>query len=270
MTKHIIARVVLIVLIGSAIPTQAVEQKEPARSVYDGLSLGVGLQYEEGDYGTTATTETWTVPVNVRYRTGNVAYEVTVPYISAESNGEITVRSGGGRHTSSTSGSTAPRSESGIGDISLAASYYLPPGSDRDLYLFLTGRLTLDTGDENAGLGTGENSFALEFNLDKYVNNDLYFATLGYEFVDDAPGVEYDDVLYGLMGMMTPLNRQSSVGGSLYYAQASTPGLDDVVELNALFRQQLDVRNALSGYILMGLSDSAADWGAGINVRHYF
>jgi hypothetical protein len=42
------------------------------------------------------------------------------------------------------------------------------------------------------------------------------------------------------------------------------------VELNALFRKKLDAENTLSGYILLGLSDSAADWGAGLNVRHYF
>lgn len=270
MTKQAIVIVIVFLLIGIVIPVQAVEKQEPASSVYDGLSLGVGLEYEKGDYGTADTTETWTVPVNVRYRTGNVAYAITVPYISAESNGEITVRSGGGRHTTSTSGTRAPQSESGIGDIGLAASYFLPPTADKDLYLFFTARVMLASGDEDAGLGTGETSYALEFSLDKYVRNDLYFATIGYEFVNDAPGTDYQDGLYGLMGMMHPLERRFSVGGSLYYSQASTPGFDDLVELNALFRQRLDAQNALSGYLLLGLSDSAADWGAGLNVRHYF
>jgi len=270
MTKQVMVKVILLLLIWSALPVQALEKKEPVKSMYEGLSLGVGLEYEEGDYGTVDTTETWTVPVNVRYRSGNVSYEVSVPYISAESNGEITIRAGGGRHTTSTSGTAASQSESGIGDITLAASYFLPPLDDEDLYLFFTGRVMLDTGDERAGLGTGETSYALEFSLDKYIRNNLYFATIGYEFVNDAPGIDYDDVLYGLMGLMHPLDRQLSVGSSLYYSQASTPGFDELVELNALFRQRLDAQNTLSGYILLGLSDSAADWGLGVNVRHYF
>lgn len=265
-----ITKVLLLLFIGFSSLVQAVEKKEPVKSVYDGLSLGVGLEYEEGDYATGDTTGSWVIPVNVRYRSGNVAYEVTVPYISAESDGEITIRSGGGRHTTSISGTSTPQSASGIGDTSFAASYFLPPLQDKTLYPFITARVTLDTGDEVAGLGTGESSYALEFSLDKYVSNDLYFATIGYESISDAPGVDYDDVLYGLMGMMHPLDHQFSAGGSLYYAQASSPGFDDLVELNALFRQVLDNKNTLSGYFLMGLSDSAADWGTGINVRHYF
>lgn len=251
-------------------PAHAVETKEPVKSLYPGLSLRVGLEYEEGDYGTGDTTETWTLPVNVRYRTGNISYEITVPYISAESSGEIIVRSGGSHHTTSTSGMAAPQSESGIGDVRLAASYFMPQGTDKDLYLFFTGRLGLDTGDENRGLGTGETSYAFEFSVDKYISDNLYFGTVGYEFVNDAGGVDYEDVLYGLMGMLYSLDRQSSVGGSLYYSQASAPGFDDIVELNVLFRHRLDVQNILYGYVLLGLSDSAADWGMGINIRHYF
>jgi len=270
MKKQLVMNALLLLLIGSTSPVQAMEKKEPVKSVYDGLSLGVGLEYEEGDYGTGDTTRSWVIPVNVRYRSGNMAYEVSVPYISAESDGEITIRSAGGRHTTSKSGTTAPQNESGIGDISFAASYFLPPVPNKELYPFITARVTLDTGDEVAGLGTGESSYAQEFSLDKYLSNDLYFATIGYELINDAPGVDYDDVLYGLVGMMHPLDRRFSAGGSLYYAQASTPGFDDLVELNALFRQKLDTSNTLSGYILLGLSDSAADWGAGINVRHYF
>lgn len=259
----------LVIFVGFINPAYGLETKERVRSIYDGLSLSAGLEYEEGDYGTGDTTETWTIPVNVRYRTGNMSYEVTVPYLSAESTGDIVVMTGGGRHSTSTSRTTG-QSESGIGDISLAVTYFLPQGADKELYLYLTGWVSLDTGDEQNGLGSGEKSYAIEASIDKYIGDELYFGTVGYQFFNDAVDVDYDNSLYGLVGLMRPWNNQTSLGGSLYYSQAATPGFDNIVELSGLFRHKLDRQRTLYGYILLGMSDGAADWGTGVRIRHYF
>ncbi len=100
----------------------ALQQKDPGVVRYPGLSIAVGMEYEEGDYGTADTTETWTIPVRIKYRTGNILLEATIPYISAESTGVITTRSHGGRHMVPTTSISGSQSESGIGDISLGAS----------------------------------------------------------------------------------------------------------------------------------------------------
>lgn len=260
---------ILFLLLTMSSSLHALQQKDPEVVRYPGLSIAVGMEYEEGDYGTADTTETWTIPVRVKYRTADVLLEATIPYISAESTGVITTRTHGGRHMIPTTSISGSQSESGIGDISLGASYFLPRGTDKDLYLSVTGRVNLPTGDETVGLGKGETSYDLEFNIDKYLEKNLFFGTIGYEFVDEGV-VGYDDILYGTVGAMHELDRKSSLGGSLYYAGAGTPGYDDVMELAGLVKHRLDKHYSLFGHVLIGLSDSAADWGAGLNLRYRF
>ena len=76
------------------------------------LTLGGGLHYSSGDYGTGSTTRITMLSATGSYETGPWLYKATVPYL--EVSGDRSVIPGTGR----VRGGTAPtRTESGLGDI---------------------------------------------------------------------------------------------------------------------------------------------------------
>src|SRR3979490_985920 len=63
------------------------------------FSLGVGFNYSSGEYGTSTTTESLSVPIIARYDRGPWIFKLTVPYLSIS--GGTSVVPGVGRVTSS-------------------------------------------------------------------------------------------------------------------------------------------------------------------------
>src|SRR4249919_2845504 len=47
----------------------------------DGLSLGAGVDYSSGDYGSDTTTEILSVPFTAKYTSGNWSYKASLPWL---------------------------------------------------------------------------------------------------------------------------------------------------------------------------------------------
>src|SRR5258708_5907659 len=121
------------------------------------LSLGAGVNYSTGKYGTSAETKIVSVPFNVRYDTDLWTFKLTVPYLSVT--GPANVIPGVGSFDSSGrprrrafAGTTT---ESGLGDTVASATYNAYYDSTSKRGLDLTGRLKLPTAEADKGLGTG-------------------------------------------------------------------------------------------------------------------
>jgi hypothetical protein len=249
-------------------PAHALEQGHAAWPALRGLSMGVGLEYETGDYGTGDTTDLWRLPLSISYSGEQWYFNATIPYLIADSTGAIVVRSDG-HHT--TGGIVSGgRSEHGIGDVTLSATRYLTYDKERKLEPFVRGRIKLGTADENKGLGTGENDVAAEIGLNKWTDKQRYYGAIGYEVVGDPPGVNYDNVFYGYGGMSFELTKDKHLGVDLYYTQASAPGFDDSLDLTGFVNYRYDRQRTIHVYLLAGLADGSPDWGGGVNLRYYF
>lgn len=245
---------------------QAVEPEQIDKRTLEGVSLGVGLEYEEGDYGTGDDTEVWRVPLTASYRTDSWLFVATMPFLFVESAGTVVVRSS--RHHGSALITATGRDESGLGDVTFSATRYLPPAPARNVEPFLRGRIKLGTADEDDGLGTGETDFAFEAGLNQWREDRRYFGAIGYEIVGDPPGTDFDNVLYGYGGAAFNTGVGQNVGASLNYAQASSPGFDDSLEVTGFLNQKLHGGRWLYTYVLLGLSDGSPDWGFGVNLRY--
>ena len=82
------------------------------------LTLGAGVHYSSGDYGSTIETRITSFAATGRYETGPWVYKATVPYLSIK--GDTGVIPGVGQ----VSGAPVREgSESGLGDIVLSATY---------------------------------------------------------------------------------------------------------------------------------------------------
>jgi hypothetical protein len=162
------------------------------------LQASSGVQYSDGEYGETTSTSALVVPFSVRATFGAWSIRASVPYVTVDGPADVSeiIDDSSGRASSSGSGSSgsgsgsgngssgrggsgggrdggddddddgagtatdfAPsRSESGIGDASVALTYSLDAIGDSPAYVDFTGRVRLPTGSEEDGLGVGATS----------------------------------------------------------------------------------------------------------------
>ncbi len=225
------------------------------------------MEYERGDYGTPDTTKVWRVPITLHYRTGHYSFEASVPFIHAESTGTIIVTSRGRGRRATTTASTTSQSESGLGDVELAATYSFMAALEIGLASSITGRVKLGTADETKNLGTGENDYALEAGVSKnfyYLN---VFGSIGYEISGDPPNENLDNVWYGSVGMSKKLSVLQKIGAQLYVGQATASDTDDAVEATVFYNHAFSKGQTLTAYVLKGLSDGSPDWGGGVGIQ---
>src|SRR5688572_5284211 len=128
------------------------------------LSLGVGFNYSEGDYGTSQTTTIMSIPVTARYELDRWSLKLTVPWIrvsgpaavipgvgqvsNTNPQGRGRGQGGGGAAAATTTGT-----ESGLGDIVASATYTAYYDKAAKLGVDVTGKIKFGTADSDKGLG---------------------------------------------------------------------------------------------------------------------
>ena len=229
------------------------------------LTLGAGLHYSEGDYGTGSTTRITSLAATARYEQGQWTYRATVPYLRIEGNSSVIPGVGAVR-----GGGSTRSTESGLGDIVLGATYnaYYNPAST--LGVDLTGKLKLPTADENKGLGTGEADFAFLLDLYKTFERITAFGGVGFHVLGDAPGLPLDNVWSANLGASYTINERDSAGLSLDGRERAAPGSERQRELTAFFTRKLDRLWKAQVYGLIGFADGSPDWGAGLTFARPF
>lgn len=235
-----------------------------AQAQESSLTLGAGLHYSSGDYGTGSTTRITSLAATARYDSGPWTYRATVPYLRVEGDAAVIpnvgpVRGGGGRST-----------ESGLGDIVLGATYalYYEPG--RAFGVDLTGKVKLATADENKGLGTGEHDFAVLLEAYQTFERITGFGGVGYHILGDAPGQPLDNVWSANLGASYKLDERDSAGLSLDGRERVVPGGARQRELTGFFIRKLDRFWKAQAYALIGLADGSPDWGFGLSAARPF
>jgi hypothetical protein len=246
------------------------------------FSFGTGAEYTEGDYGTGSDTSALYVPFTLGYSAGAYGWSLTVPYLSVTGTGEVAYSRTGVRVPSQESASTTvsgpgpgggsttttvaeEHTESGMGDVTLSATYRFLQGGKGEMDLAVTGKIKFATADENKNLGTGENDYSLQFEA----GLDKLYGYLGYLFIGDTAGTDYDDILFGAIGASTPAGAWQ-IGAEYYTEQAALDGTDAVSEATLSAGRELGKDNWLNLYLIKGFTDSSPDWGAGVGITRYF
>src|SRR3954469_16534036 len=188
----------------------------------DLLTLGTGLDYTTGNYGSSQSTDILYVPFIAKYESGPWVLKATVPWIRITGPGNV-VGAGADRVVLS-EGNAPRRTASGLGDIVLSGSYtllgdmgLLADRSSAPIGLDIGGKVKLGTADEAQGLGTGKNDYSLQADAYKTFGAWTAFGSLGYRWYGDPAGVDLKDVFYGSVGATYRFTRDSS-GGLAYDA----------------------------------------------------
>jgi len=232
----------------AAVPAAAQDDK--------GSSLSVGIDYTTGDYGQPSDTTITYVPVTYKLGGRPWQFGVTVPWIKVEGPGNVT------RDTGRIGGAGATRTESGIGDVLLFATRSLAV-TQGGLALDLTGRVKLGTASRSDGLGTGENDFHVQLDAYAVAGEFTPFATLGYKFLGDPPGIALRDVLYAELGAARRLDEQRSAGLMWHGQERTTAGGSPQSEVTAFYTRRFGQGWKAQFYGLLGLADGSPDYGGG-------
>jgi hypothetical protein len=241
----------------------------------DGLSLGVGVDYSSGDYGSETTTKILSVPLSARYSTGDWSFKASLPWMRVEGDANVVPglglienlnpigrgrgNSGGGGNTDApTSGTT-----SGIGDLRLAATYAIPLqgawGVD------LTANVKVATADEDKGLGTGANDYGAAVDVYRSVGETTtLFGGVGYTVLGDSDYIEVDSVLNGNVGVSQKVGA-NSVGVMYDYRQPTSDASDDRSEVTGFFSFPTSDASKMQLYATKGLTNGSPEWGAGLS-----
>ncbi len=266
--------------------------------------ISANPSYSRGDYGGDTTTSVLYLPFSVKRLFSFGELSVTVPFVTISSNDLITFvggdRSGGGGSNSgsgssnSGSGSSGQadddeddddidddddefttkrtkKTESGLGDVTLSARYYLLDEQEWLPSINVTGRIKFPTANEKKGLGSGEFDEGLGVELAKSLTRDLIlYLDGGYTFLGDPKGRNFRNQWnydVGLGYYLTDNLRTSVFYEEFRAVVKGIPNPRDVYgDLN--YRITKTIRVNVGGFV--GLSESAADFGLSGGLRFRF
>ena len=186
-----------------------------------------------------------------------------MPYLRVRGPGVVAGIPGGG--VAPGEGGTEPRN--GLGDLLTSASYTFYRSESPLPMVRLTGRIKFATADESKGLGTGENDYSLQVDLAKSFGRFTPFAAAGYRFVGKPADTDLQDTAFASGGLDTRFSERLS-GGLLYnWREATTSTSTDWHALMPYGSWKLNRRLSVDPFTVIGLSESAADFGAGLQLR---
>lgn len=256
------AIVAMLAATGIATPTLAQSSAAPSPL---GLSFTTGVDFSSGDYGATDKTEIIVVPFNARLTTGKLRVSATLPYLRIKGPGAVVGGGDGGPIVVDPDANLPITTTSGLGDVSLSATYGLLRQDSTGFDLDLTGRVKLPTASESKGLGTGKADFGVSAEVARTFGSATPFVTVGYRKPGDPAG-------FDLRSGPTASAGSSFVAGSTVfiasydYAGKTSQSASNSHSLFGAVSAPVLERVNLTGYGTAGLSKGAADFGLGMLV----
>jgi hypothetical protein len=233
-------------------------------------SVSVGLDFASGEYGTTETTDTYTAPVTVKYANGPWLLRASVPFVHAEGTFSRDLGFEDPSEDTPTGVVQGKRSESGLGDLTVAAHYTLIDNPD-GFSLDLGGKAKIATADKDKTLITsGENDYSVQADVFRSLPEVALFATLGYTVKGEPAGVDFKNPFYASVGLSVPVASGHSVGAAWDYRQKVITAGDPISELTAFYSRRFDPHNRMQLYVVYGLSDGSPDFGGGVMLTHSY
>jgi hypothetical protein len=228
------------------------------------LSVSSGLDYSVGDYGETQDTETWFLPLNLKYQTGRYTLKLGMSYIWVT-----------GPQTVTPEGDPLPdggvvTTVQGLGDVTASLFVNLLEEDTAGFDLDLAGKIKFGTADETKALGTGENDYALQASFFKSFGAWGPYLDLGYRWKGDPAGADYNNVWYGSVGTGYRLNKTWSAGADYSWRGKLTATSSAVSEATLYANYRLNDHNRINLYSVTGFTDVSPDWGLGLAVTHVY
>jgi hypothetical protein len=227
------------------------------------ITASTGVDYSTGDFGGPTDTDILYVPFGLKFEWDPIVLKLTVPYVRID--GDVTLVGG---QPEPVPGLTGVRD--GLGDIVLAATYVYYPGVDFLPLTELTGKVKFGTADEDKGLGTGETDYSIQLDLSKRFGRVTPFGAAGYRFIGEPSDVSLQNKVFAYGGVTVRVMDSMNLGLVYDWSQSSVKGRSDFHELSPFATFRFGRHFAIDPYFVVGLSESAPDWGTGIQLRFIY
>jgi hypothetical protein len=227
-----------------------------------------GVDYSSGDYGGEVDTETWFVPLTLKYERLPWTAKVVLPWLRITGPGGVV----GAGEGAVVVGPSARRraTESGLGDIVLSGTYSLAPAGDEGPFIDVTAKVKLGTADKDKGLGTGENDYILQVDLARVYGKLTPLATLGYKMKGDPSEVDLDNVFFASLGVAYQVSARATAGLIADWQEATSRFSDEALEAMAYLSYRVDDRWSVTGYAVAGFTDGSPDEGIGLQATYSY
>lgn len=237
---------------------------QPACAADGKVSFSTGFDYSSGDYGTASRTETWAIPLSLKYKTDDWSVRISSAWLRIVGSGSVTAE---GDPTGASGART--RSE-GAGDLITAASYTLLDPQTQGVGLDLGGKIKFGTADAAKFLGTGKNDYSLQTEVYRLQGAWMPYLSLGYKWKGSPSGIAYRNVGFGTVGSDYHFSSTLSAGGSYGWQQKLTATSNMMREATLYLAYRLNEPNRINLYVNKGFSNASADWGSGVSWMHRF
>lgn len=223
------------------------------------VSITAGVDYSSGDFGTGIDTDFLVVPLNARISTGDLRFNVSIPYLRIEGSDEVVGGDGGPIIVDPNAPVT---NRSGIGDLTVGVNYAIPQ-SRFGLGIDLGARVKLPTAE--TGLGTGKTDISFAAEISRTFAMVTPFAQVGYRILGDPDGIEFRNTWFASVGASAAVGK-SVILASYDYRQSPISLIEDSQEVFGALSTPLSQALNLTVYGSVGLSEGAPDFGAGAAV----
>jgi len=234
------------------------------------ISLHFGIDYSGGDYGDFDRTELFYVPLSVKYAKGPWSFRATSGYITLSGPNSIIPGAGVAAQSDFVNDSRTGDGDSGIGDLYLSGTYSVENLEQQNIYLDLTARVKLPTGNRNKGLSTGKTDVSFQLDVARLYGDVLPFATIGYRFVGKSARFNLQNTWYASLGFSYYRTERLSLGMSYDFRKSATIDAVNPRELQIFADYQISEDWAVYLYGAAGLSDGSPDQAAGFHFRYSF
>lgn len=224
-------------------------------------TIGIGLDYSEGEYGESVTSTTWQLPVMIRHETGPFTFKLNIPYVRA-------------------SGVTSPdveivsdekETQSGLGDITASAFYNAFYDSATQFGLDVGGKIKFPTAnDAKTLLTTGKTDYSLQADAYKGFGGTTVFGTLGWTRKGDPDGTNFRNPWYASIGFSNKLSDATSWGAAYDFRAKLLDDRDPISEASLFLTHKYSQAWKVQGYLVKGFSDNSPDVGAGAILSRAF
>lgn len=225
------------------------------------VTASVGVDFSRGDFGSDVDTSILVIPATLRANFSKFSVSVVVPYLEIDGATNIV---GGGDGPIITDPTAGVGRRSGLGDINVRASYNAFDLGDAAVTFH--GRAKLPTGSRANSLSTGEFDYSGGVEIAATKGTVQPFAEVGYRVLGSPEGFRLNNGVYGTAGAVFILPKNLVAIASYDFVERSVDTIPDVHSVFGGLVIPATKQINLTTYGTKGLSDSAADWGAGIMV----
>lgn len=226
-------------------------------------SFATGATYLTGDYGISENTDIYYIPFSFKYKLKKLKLKLTVPYMKKT----------GPLHVIKDIGQTSQQviskrtTESGLGDIVIAANYKFYYNPEYKLLMDIEGKVNIGTASKSKGLGTGKTDYSFRLGLYKVIDSLTPYTRFGFK-VYGKP--QLNNVFYISTGVSYKITPLVSTGIDFSWREKVSKTGTEKRQLTAFSAQKLTKNWGLQEYIIKGFGRSTANWGGGLSITYTF